>query len=73
MIVLILVLQEVEGDGERVEVEGIGVVDEEAVVDGFVHLEAHLDGGELCATCRNGFGSVAEVEHQSDAVHDVLL
>ena len=68
-----LVLQEIEGDGQGVEVEGVAVVDEKAVVDALVHLEAHLDGGELGAAGCDVGGAVAKVEHERDAVHDILL
>ena len=70
---LVLVLKEVEGDGERVEVEGIGIVDEQAVIDSLIHLKTHLDGGKLGATSHDSLGGIAKVEHQSDAMHDVLL
>ena len=57
--VLMLVLEVVEGDGEGVEIEAVAVVDEEAVVDGLVHLETHLDGGELSAAGGDGLGGIA--------------
>ena len=71
--VLVLVLDKVEGDGEGVEVERVTVIDKQAVVDALVHLEAHLDRGEHSTTGSDGLGSVTQVEHQGNAMHDVLL
>ena len=70
---LFLVGEVVEGDGEGVEIEGVAVVDEEAVAGAFVHLHTHFDGHEAGAAGGNDIGQIAEIEHQGDAVHDILL
>jgi len=67
-----VVLDEVEGDGEGVEVEAVGVVDEEGVVDGFAHFEAHGHGGEAEAAAGYGVGGAAEEAEEGDAVEGVL-
>ena len=62
----------VEGDGQGVEVEAVGVVDEERGVEGFVHLETHGDGRKAQAPLRDGLGVVAEIAEEGDAVERVL-
>ena len=62
----------VECDGQGVEVEAVGVVDEERRVEGFVHLETHGDGRKAQAPLRDGLGIVAEIAEEGDAVERVL-
>ena len=44
---MVLVGKVVKGDGERVEVERVAVVDEEAVACSLAQLHAHLDRSQF--------------------------
>lgn len=62
----------VERDGKGVEVEAVAVVDEEAVVDGLVHFQAHGHGGERKAAACDVGSVESEIEEQRDTVHGVF-
>ena len=62
----------IEGYGKGVKVEAIGVVDEERIVEGFVHFETHGHGCEVEAAAGNGSRVVTKVTQEGDAVKGVF-
>lgn len=65
-------VDKVESDGKRIDVEAVAIVDKETVVDALVDFEAHLDGMKRSATAGDHVGGIAEEEEEGDAVHSVL-
>ena len=63
---------EIEGDGERVDVGVVAVVDDETVVYPLFHLHTHGHRGKPGHALGNDFGRPVEVEHHGQAVYGIL-
>lgn len=71
-VVLTVVLNKIEGNGKGVEVEAVAVVDEQGVIQGFVHFEAHGYGLQVETTEGYDVGGIAKIGEEGDAMECIF-
>ena len=65
-------VHKVQGGPQGVDVQAIGVVDDDGVLDAFEDFGAHADARELLQALVDGVGRIAEFEHGDDGVCGVF-